>query len=449
MQISMEILSQIATRADSGAGVKQKTLAVMNAIPSFERILEQSQKVMEYPVFSQGGKHGGRIDKEDSAAMLPEKPDEDIDEGESAIAGVIVNPNMIVIILDGNKETTAPDITNETVADIDALPKPAANAIAIEAECRPAATDARPEPETQEIANQSVEINAADVKTSVSLANVNEAPVKAADTGSATKAETAGIGDTNDAGATGETMARTPEIRPQQQQGYEKNDSEPSEKGDLCPLENENDKKPFAAQKEKAYSDKEDAARGAAQGVKEQINDMPAPLAQGLKPEQFRADQQMKQAMPDSPVKAENLFDEMVSRFETMQNENKSAMTIQLKPEFLGNVTLEIAMDAAGLSVKINAQNSDVRNIINGQINSLVETLQNKGIAVTEVEVAYTGVNNGAFKDSREGQAKPDSQRRVYRGGDVAESAAYYMPLSYDMLDYYLDTEVSSVEYRA
>ena len=449
MQISMEMLAQNTTRADSGVGVRQKTLAVMNAIPSFERILEQSQKVTEYPVFSQGGKHRGRIDKEDSESMLLKKPDEDIDEGESAITGVIENPNIVVIILDGNKETTTPDIAVQNVADIDAKPEPAANAIANEAEFMPAATETRPEPETQDIAARSAEINATEAITAEIHAIANGTPVPSANAGNAAKVETVEINSANDAGATGETMARTPEIRPQQQQGNERNDSEPSEKSDLCPLENENDIRPLAAQKEKAYSNKEDAARSAAQGVKEQINDMPAPLAQGLKPEQFRADQQMRQAIPDSPVKTENLFDEMVSRFETMQNENRSAMTIQLKPEFLGNVTLEIVMDAAGLSLRINAQNSDVRNMINGQINSLVETLQNKGIAVTEVEVAYTGVNNGAFKDSREGQAQPDSQRRVYRGGDPAEGATYYIPLPYDMLDYYLDTEVSSVEYRA
>ena len=139
----------------------------------------------------------------------------------------------------------------------------------------------------------------------------------------------------------------------------------------------------------------------------------------------------------------------MVSRIETMQTETKSTMMIQLKPEFLGKVALEVAVDAAGLHVKINAADSGVRNMISSQMTALIESLQNKGIAVVEVEVAYTGVNNGAFKDSREGQGQPDKPKKSYRGTEPAEGAAYYTALPYDLLDYYLDEGVSSVEYRA
>jgi flagellar hook-length control protein FliK len=106
-------------------------------------------------------------------------------------------------------------------------------------------------------------------------------------------------------------------------------------------------------------------------------------------------------------------------------------------------------MDAAGLHVRINAANNDVRTMINGQLTALVESLQSKGIEVVEVEVAYTGVNNGAFKDSQEGQAHPDRPRRPYRAEKIEDGTAYYAALQFDTLEYYLDTEVSSVEYRA
>jgi flagellar hook-length control protein FliK len=124
-------------------------------------------------------------------------------------------------------------------------------------------------------------------------------------------------------------------------------------------------------------------------------------------------------------------------------------MSIQLKPEFLGKVALEIAMDATGLHVKISAEDNGVRSMINGQINSLIESLANKGIEVVEVEVAYTGVDNGAFKESRGGQAQSNHQRRSYRQIETADGATVYSALPFDMLDYYLDADISSVEYRA
>jgi len=157
----------------------------------------------------------------------------------------------------------------------------------------------------------------------------------------------------------------------------------------------------------------------------------------------------MRQAAASMPVRTENLFDEMVSRIETMQTESQHTMTIQLKPEFLGKVALEIAMDAAGLHVKISAADSDVRGMINSQINALIESLGNKGIEVVEVEVAYTGVYDGAFKDSHKEQTRQERPRTSFRVDRLEDNAAYFAAFSSDALDYYLDAGVSSVEYRA
>ena len=87
--------------------------------------------------------------------------------------------------------------------------------------------------------------------------------------------------------------------------------------------------------------------------------------------------------------------------------------------------------------------------MINGQINALIESLTNKGIEVVEVEVAYTGVDNGAFKDSHNDQTQSGRPKRSPRSDGIDDSAAYYAVLPPDILDYYLDEELSSVEYRA
>jgi len=261
------------------------------------------------------------------------------------------------------------------------------------------------------------------------------------------KPETAKAGI--DGGQTGEVTARTPIIRTSERHGNEENNSKFFKNGDLSPLENGNDSVQDKGQKGKTFSDTVAAVRNAAEGAQEPVNNTPAPLAEGIRPEQFRADQLMKQAALDTPVKADNLFDEMVSRLESMQTDSQRSMTIHLKPEFLGKVALEIAMDAAGLHVKISAMDSGVRSMINGQINALIESLSNKGIEVAKVEVAYTGVDNGAFKENREGQEQQSRQRRSNREIDAAEGITNYTALPVGTLDYYLEAGVSSVEYSA
>jgi len=254
--------------------------------------------------------------------------------------------------------------------------------------------------------------------------------------------------------ATGEVMARMPDIRTQDRQESMEQNSKQSETGSLSPLENENDKTQSVGQKEKTYSEAANAVRNAEENKAEPvtepvINEIAPPLSEGIKPEQFRAVQQMTEAALNAPVKTENLFQEMISRVETMQNDTKSTMTIQLNPEFLGKVALEVAVDAAGLHVKINAEDSGVRSMINGQLTTLIESLENKGIEVVEVEVIYTGINYGTFQDPREGEQQQNKQQYpTKREISQTDGVAYYTTLP-DLMEYYLETGVSSVEYRA
>jgi len=87
--------------------------------------------------------------------------------------------------------------------------------------------------------------------------------------------------------------------------------------------------------------------------------------------------------------------------------------------------------------------------MINAQINTLIESLLNKGIEVAKVEVAYTGVDNGAFKENREGREQSGNHRRSHREIDAAEGITYYTALPVGTLEYYLEAGVSSVEYHA
>jgi len=434
MQISMEILSQLIPRADSGASVRQKALPLSPAESAFSKILDEKRTVMIYPILTESGP--GKITREeDNVFKTSKKPEEDETLGAYLAIGVTGNQNMVVFILEGDKDSAAiPDINIETAVAPDEMIPVTSGTDASEEAPEPAAADTEPKPFI---------IDARDMATVRSESD--DAPGPAARTVEAAKTNT--VGDTE--GLAGEVTAWTPSIRTSENKENGEDGPEYSNNGDLSPLENENDKTPVKGQKEKTYSEIANTVRGKAEGAKEPAGDAAVPLADGIKPERFQADQQMGQATVKAAVRKENLFDEMISRIEMMRSESRSEVAIQLKPEFLGKVALEIAMDATGLHLRINAEDSSVRSMINTQMAALIESLENKGIAVVEVEVTYTGVNNGAFKDSREDQAQPDRPRRTYREINSLETAEFYTALPLGALEYYLDEDVSSVEYRA
>jgi flagellar hook-length control protein FliK len=244
-----------------------------------------------------------------------------------------------------------------------------------------------------------------------------------------------------------DVTARTPNTETTKQ-NIEETHSKSSEHGAPGPLENENDK-PIREESKSSNYDQTSYKRQNKADT-EQTN-IPAPLAEGIKPERFRADQLMRQATHETPVKAENLFQEMISRIDMMKTDAERTMTIQLKPEFLGKVALELVMDAAGLHLRIDAANSDVRAMINGQLTALIQSLEQKGIEVVEVEVTHTGVDNGAYRESRGGHAHNGNRAQSGRTRELhpLDRTDYFATLAIDTVDYYLDDSVSSVEFSA
>ena len=455
MQISMELMSLFVGQADSGMGVRQRAGPGSRESFQFEKVFgeamaEAGQQATYKRVPAEKAEYAEKTD-------IPAQPQKSEDEpDENLAAGMMGNQENVVFILEGDRESATTPEANVDAATVivEADTGVIIGAYQVETEkdfnVDRVETEVKPD---MPVASETEAVAVGDALENQTSAGElqNIAVQPKADVTVKAAIDTAAV--ENDAGdAAGEVTARMPIIRTSERQENEHNNAEFSKNGDLSPLENENDHAPVKGQKEKTYSETADAARNKAENAQEPVNNAALPLAQGLKPEQFKADQEMKQVAPDTPVRAENLFDEMVSRIETMQTESTQSMTIQLKPEFLGKVALEIAMDAAGLHVKIDAANSEVRAMLGGQINSLIESLENKGIEVVEVEVAYTGIDNGAFKENREDQGQSDKPRRSLREIDPVDGAAYYAALPVDILDYYLedlDAGISSVEYRA
>ena len=432
MNIPMEILSQVTTRTDSGAGVRQRSGSGIEETSSrFERMFEeeltkQGSKLIE--------KDAETKDKGKEVEPVSKKNNIEEDNTDEALAaGVMGNlQNEVVFILEGDITSTT---TQKIHVENTTAPPPEPEQIVI-----PEKSEAKQEAvttETREYAQVAEAVNAEQSKPANAEIKVD-----------------------NNTGIFEDVMARKPDLGIQESRNDTDTSSKSFENGNPGPLENENDKTEIKGQNTKTYADTVNAINNAQNNEtnneaiasaqeNQPVNDILPPLSEGIRPEQFQATQQMTQAALSAPVKTENLFQEMISRVEMMQNDTKSAMTIQLNPEFLGKVALEVSVDAAGLHVKINAEDSGVRSMINGQLTALIESLENKGIEVVEVEVIHTGINYGAFQDPREGENGQSKQQNAQkREVSSTEGVAFYTTLP-DLMEYYLDTGVSSIEYRA
>jgi flagellar hook-length control protein FliK len=351
-------------------------------------------------------------------------PEEEPDE--TLAAGVIDNQNNLVSILEGDKESaTTPEAQVKVAEPTESKPEQ----LTIDTKIEPAKTETEDE--------------------AVSIKKDFNTALQAATDDKQTEVKTKS--ETTVQAQAGEVTARKPSTGISEQKIDTEKITKTTENGILSPLENENETAPVKEQPKQSYSEMTESKSRSKEDTSEPQPNVTTPLSEGIKPERFQAEQQIKQAVPDTPVKTENLFEEMISRINLMKTDSQNTMTIQLNPEYLGEVALELISDAAGMHVRISAANTDVRAMINAQITTLIESLEHKGIEVVEVEVTHTGIDIGAHNQApnwergQSGNSKYNKYGREVR----QEKVDFYAGLKIDIAEYYLDMGVSSVEFSA
>jgi len=89
-------------------------------------------------------------------------------------------------------------------------------------------------------------------------------------------------------------------------------------------------------------------------------------------------------------------------------------MEIQLNPEQLGKVEVEITSKNGELSAKLNVQNEQVKEAVEGQMQMLRETLELQGLKVENIEV--TVAEFGFRFQDEAGNNQPQQQRQRRNG---------------------------------
>jgi hypothetical protein len=119
-----------------------------------------------------------------------------------------------------------------------------------------------------------------------------------------------------------------------------------------------------------------------------------------------------------APVKTD-VFDQIVQRAAVHVKSGQGEVRIDLKPEFLGHVRLQIVTENQQVTVRIHTELPMVRDMIESNIQQLKSDLQQQGLRVERVEVAVA--DDPRQHSGR--QAQTGAGRKGHAAGDIAPTA--------------------------
>jgi hypothetical protein len=132
-----------------------------------------------------------------------------------------------------------------------------------------------------------------------------------------------------------------------------------------------------------------------------------------------------------SAVRPSDLFDKVVESATLVRTDGVDKITLQLTPEHLGRVEIQLSLGEQGLTLKVSTEDAGVRGMLNSQLSQLISSLSDKGLKVVGAEVVYSGLAGDAFKENggeQQGGTKQQSQsqRRFTASADVSAISAAF-----------------------
>lgn len=129
-------------------------------------------------------------------------------------------------------------------------------------------------------------------------------------------------------------------------------------------------------------------------------------------------------------------FESIVQSITGLKESSTREMQIQLKPEFLGKVTIHLAMEEGGLVARIAAANPRVQDSFLSQAASLQAVLADQGLKDVRVVVTSSSVQDPNLQQQadRRGQSQQQQQKRNRFAVEAAESSASPALRAYEAL---------------
>lgn len=123
------------------------------------------------------------------------------------------------------------------------------------------------------------------------------------------------------------------------------------------------------------------------------------------------------------PVDSDEVFDQIVDRAKVMVKQNLSEMKLDLKPEFLGRMTIKVLVDEGVVTARFITESPQVKQMLESNLNTLRQNLEMNGIKVEKTEVNVQLDNSGLMNDfgssSRQNWAAEQQQRTYSFNGEL------------------------------
>lgn len=100
------------------------------------------------------------------------------------------------------------------------------------------------------------------------------------------------------------------------------------------------------------------------------------------------------------PVDADDVFEQIVDKAKVMVKQNLSEMKLDLKPEFLGRMTIKVMVEEGVVTARFITDSPQVKQMLESNLNTLRQNLEMNGIKVEKTEVNVQLDNSGLMNDS-------------------------------------------------
>jgi flagellar hook-length control protein FliK len=118
----------------------------------------------------------------------------------------------------------------------------------------------------------------------------------------------------------------------------------------------------------------------------------------------------------DDPAMQTDVIRQIVQRMTVRTDGNMSQMQIKLKPEFLGNMNMEIMTQNQQIMIRMTAENHKVKDMIEQNIHVLRAEMQQHGLQVQKIDV-FVSQDQDAWKNGHPQTAFQQTQQRDRRQG--------------------------------
>jgi len=112
---------------------------------------------------------------------------------------------------------------------------------------------------------------------------------------------------------------------------------------------------------------------------------------------------------------AREVIAQIVQKAELLSTNKLSEVRIELKPEFLGRLTIKVMVEEGVVTARFIAENQQVKHMLESNLNTLRQNLESQGIRVERAEVSVQ-LNNGGMFDGSEG-----SRQYLWQEGQFSE----------------------------